>query len=136
LRGKSSELIDARSRLFEAPGEQERSSHQPHQLRRAEHQFIAMLLMQAQQQDGVLLAEQVLKAEVLQEAHRHFIFFGQQSLFKSGLPILLGAKPLASASMPRAPGRPGFVVHQLRQGRENLQPVGVFPRLDKCAQRV
>ena len=135
MRGEPGQLVDAQGRLFEAPGKQQRGREQPHQLRRPQHQFIALLFMQAQQQHGVLLAKQILETEVLQQAHRHFIFLRQQRLLERGLPVTLGAEPLARASVPGAFGRPGFVAQQSRQRWENVEPVaGVFPGLDKRTQ--
>ena len=100
LRREPRQLMDALRGLLEAPGEQQRRRQQPDQLRRTEHQLIALLFMQAQQQHRVLLAEQVFETEVLQQAHRHFIFFGEQGVFKRGLPVLFGGEPLAGAAMP------------------------------------
>lgn len=93
-----------------------------------------MLLVQAQQQHRVLLTEQVFETEMLQQAYRHFVFFGQQRLFEGGLPVLLGGEPLAGATVPGALGRPGLVAYQACQGWEHLQPIAAFPRLDKRAE--
>ena len=137
LRSETRQLVNAQRRLVETPGKQQRRRDQAHQLRRAQHQFITMLLMQAQQQHRVLLAEQVFKTEMLQQAYSHFVLFGLQRLLKRCLPVLGGGKPLARAPVPGAPRWPGFGAHQLGQWREDLQPVGgLFPGLDKGAQRL
>lgn len=135
LRGKSRQLFDAFSRLFKAPGEQRRSGDQADQLRRAGQQLRTLLLVQAQQQEHRLLFEQMLETEVLQQADRDFIFFGEQGLFERRFPQLFGGEPLARAPMPGTPGRPLFIAHQLREWRKNLQPVRrVLPGLDKAAE--
>ncbi len=135
LRGETCQLINTLRGLLETPGKQQGGGDQPHPLRRAEHQLVTVLLMQAQQQHGVLLTEQVFETEVLQQADRRFVLLGQQRLLERRLPILGRAEPLAGAPVPGAPGRPGFVAQQLGQRREDLQPVRrVFPGLDKRPQ--
>ena len=135
LRGETSHLLDAVGRLVEAPGEQQRGGDQAHQVRRAEHQVIRLLLVQTQQQRHVLFLEQVIEGEVVQQAGRHLELFGGQGLFHRRLPVAPGTEPLAGAAMPGTPGRPGFVAQQQGQRREDPQPFrGVVPGFDKTPQ--
>jgi len=60
--------------------------------------------MQAQQQHRILLAEQVFKTEMLQQAYSHFVLFGLQRLLKRCLPVLGGVAVCRAF-------RPGGVVH-------------------------
>ena len=100
LRGKTRHVLDAQAGLFKAPGKQQGRRDQPDQLRTAQQQVGALLFIQTQQQHHVVLLEQVLEAKVLQQADGHFVFIGQQGLFKRRLPVLLGDEPLARTPMP------------------------------------
>jgi hypothetical protein len=81
--------------------------------------------MQIEQQTHILSAEQVLKAEVLQQTDRDLELFGQQRLLERALPVLLGGEPLTGTPMPGTPRRPcssripGRVARTLAASRAN-----------------
>ena len=132
LGGEPDQLLNTRGRLIETSGKQQRCGDQTHQLRRSEGQLFALALMQIEQQTHILSAEQVLKAEVLQQTDRDLELFGQQRLLERALPVLLGGEPLTGTPMPGTPRRTLLVTHGPGEWHEHSQPVGrILPGFDK-----